>query len=126
MALFEEVRKVDNEPELHKLHRLEREWKKWHIYPSSRPIIGGSDEKYENERENPHNKYMLCVSLKKRIRCFYDKGKKQKAQENMGDVFQQIEVIIRLCEQSLGNHEGRYLKGRIDTYGTNHNHSKHH
>lgn len=46
MASFEKICKIDDESKLHELNRLEREWKKWNIDPSSRSIISGSDEKY--------------------------------------------------------------------------------
>ncbi len=126
MTFLEKISKIDNESELHKLHRLERERKERNIDPSPGSVIGGSYKKYEDKRKYSCNKDVFRISFKKRIGSFYNERKKQKTEKYMGDIFEKIEIIIRLNEQSFRYHKGGYLEGRINAYGADHNHPEHH
>lgn len=126
MAFLEEISEIDDEPELHEFHRLKRKRKERDIDPPPCSIIGGSDEEYEDERKDPYDEDMFRISFEKGIRGFYDKSEEQETQKHMGDILQEIEVIIRFGKQSFRHHRRGYLKRRIDAHGADHDHPEHH
>ena len=125
-TFFEKVGKIDDEPKLHEFHGLEREGEKGDIDPSSGPIVGRPYEKHQRQRGDSRDEDMFRIPLKKRIGGLYDECKKQKAQEHMSNVFQKVEIVVRLGKQSFRHHERRHLKRGVDADRAYHDHAEYH
>lgn len=122
LATLEEVGKIDDESEFHKLDGLEWEGKKWHIDPSSGPIVRHSDKEHEYKREESSNENMFGIFFENRIRSLDYNGKEDEAENDVRNIFEQVKIVVRIWERPLGNHERGDLKRRVHTHRTNHNH----
>lgn len=121
-AFFEEIRKIDDQSELHEFDRLEGEGEEWYIDPSLGSVVRGSHEKHQYEGKDPYDKYLLGVFFKHGIRRLDHEGEEQKTEEYVRDILEQVEVIVRLGKRPIRHHERGDLEGRVDAHGTYHDH----
>lgn len=114
--------KIEDDAQFGKFDRLKGKREERHVDPPLGPIVRNPYEQDCHKQEQRTQKQLLRIFFKKRIWGFGNERERQQSKEHVGNIPNQIEMIVRFQQFSGCHHKGSDLERRVHAHGTYHDH----